>query len=168
MNSEHIIETERCLLRKFQPSDAEMMYELNLHPDILRFTTDPPFKSVADAGNFLKNYEGYLKPGFGRFAVVRKSDQSPIGWCGLKFIESEDEVDVGYRLLPSVWGQGYAPETAKACCNYGFNELGLERIVARIHKENERSVKVVKKIGMIYEKDLLYDGVMWLNYIVTK
>jgi RimJ/RimL family protein N-acetyltransferase len=162
---EYLLESDRCLMRKFSTDDATMLYHLNLHPDIIRFTTDPPFKDIIESADFIRNYNGYQPDGYGRMAVVRKKDLKPIGWCGLKYIPEEGEVDLGYRFLPEVWGEGYAPETGAVFLEYGFDSLNLSRIVARIHKENQRSVRVAQKLGMIYEKDLIYDGVGWMNYV---
>jgi RimJ/RimL family protein N-acetyltransferase len=146
--------------------DAESIYRLNIHPDIFRFTTDLPFESVEEAREFLKNYDAYSLYGFGRWAVVLKDTNAFIGWCGLKYIPEEKEVDIGYRFLPEYWGQGFAVETGLKCCEFGFAKLGLTRIVARVHKDNFRSIRVSEKMGMVYEKDLMYDGVAWLNYVL--
>lgn len=162
-----ILETGRFYLREMNIHDAESLYRLNLHPDIYRFTTDPPFESIKHAEQFLDSYHPYTTSGFGRWAVIGKHDGVFAGWCGLKYLLDENEVDVGYRLLPEFWGQGIAVETATACCTYGFRVAGLKRIVARIHKENSRSVRVAEKMSMKYEKDLLYNGVPWLNYVLT-
>jgi RimJ/RimL family protein N-acetyltransferase len=115
----------------------------------------------------LKAYDHYARYGFGRWAVVLKGNDTFIGWCGLKYLPEESEVDVGYRLLPEFWGMGFATETARACNEYGFSKLGLTRIVARVHKENFRSMRVAEKIGMIYEKDILFDGIPWANYVIS-
>ena len=161
-----ILETARCKLREFALSDAKSIYQLNMHPDIYRFTTDPPFETIAEAETFISNYDAYAKTGYGRWAVELKSGGQFIGWCGLKLHPEENEVDVGYRLLPEYWGNEYAVETALACCNWGFTEKKLKRIVARVHKENARSIRVVEKMNMIYEKDILYDGVPWMNFVL--
>src|SRR5687767_3867968 len=108
---DYIIETERCRLREMNTGDATKIYELNLHPDILRFTTDPPFESVQAANQFIQQYDAYAKTGMGRWAVELKTTGEFIGWCGLKLHSDENEVDVGYRLLPEFWGKGYAVET---------------------------------------------------------
>jgi len=162
----YILETERCFLRQMTIDDAPAIYRLNLHPDILRFTTDPPFISVEEAKEFLRNYDAYTKTEFGRWAVILKTTGEFLGWCGLKYIADENEVDIGYRFLPEHWGKGYAVETATACCKWGFQTKGLTRIVARIHKENLRSIRVAEKMHMVYEKDLDYNGVLWMNYVV--
>ena len=164
---QYILETERCRLREFNTNDASAIYKLNLHPDIFRFTTDPPFESESAAFSFLENYKTYTETGYGRWAVELKSSSTFIGWCRLKFLQKENEIDVGYRFLPEYWGQGFAVETARECCKWGFEVKGLTRIVARIHKENLRSIRVAEKLNMVYEKDLMYDGVWWLNYVIT-
>lgn len=165
MKSNILFETNRCFLREFSPEDAQAVYRLNLHPDIFRFTTDPPFENPDEAAAFLKNYKAYQISGFGRWAVILKDDNQFAGWCGLKYILGENEVDIGYRFLPEFWGQGLALETATVCIKAGIEEFGLKRIVARVHKENIRSIRVTEKLGLIYEKDLIYDGVPWMNYV---
>jgi ribosomal-protein-alanine N-acetyltransferase len=167
MVKKYILETTRCRLREMTSDDAVAVFQLNQHPDIFRFTTDPPFESAAAAKKFIESYDAYKRSGYGRWAVELKSTNDFIGWCGLKYHPEENEVDVGYRFLPEYWGFGYAAETGKACIDYGFG-IGLNRIVARIHKENARSVKVAIKMGMTYEKDLMFDGVPWLNYVIEK
>jgi RimJ/RimL family protein N-acetyltransferase len=164
----YVLETERCLLREMNMEDAVHILKLNQHPYIYRFTTDPPFIDLKEAEAFIAGYNPYQKQGFGRWSVEIKSTRQYIGWCGLKYILRENEVDVGYRLLPEFWGQGYAVETGLKCCQLGLQVYGLNRIVARIHKENVRSIRVAEKMNMTYEKDLMYDGIPWLNYVKTK
>ena len=153
-------------MRRFSTDDAELLYDLNLHPDILKFTTDPLFRETNEAADFISNYSGYDTEGYGRMAVVRKTDQKPIGWCGLKYLPDEGEVDLGYRFLPEVWGKGFAPETGAVFLDYGFNRLHLKRIIARIHTENLRSVRVAEKLGMKYENDTYSDNVRWMNFVI--
>lgn len=163
----YLLETPRCLLREMDEDDAEAVFRLNLHPDVFIFTTDPPFKNVEEATIFIRNYDEYRKHGMGRWAVDLKSTGAFIGWCGLRYLPEEKETDIGYRFLPEYWGQGFATETAYRCIGYGF-EMGLTRIVARVHKKNQRSIRVSEKLNMVYEKDLLYDGVPWMNFVIGK
>jgi RimJ/RimL family protein N-acetyltransferase len=162
-----ILETGRFYLRELNVRDAGSLYKLNLHPDIYRFTGDPPFESIHHSEQFLESYNPYATSGMGRWAVISKQDGVFTGWCGLKYLLDENEVDIGYRLLPEFWGQGIAVETATACCAYGFRVAGLKQIVARVHKENIRSVRVAEKMNMVYEKDLLYNGVPWFSYVLA-
>lgn len=150
---EWILETERLLLREITPEDAEIAYRLNLDPEVIRYTGDGPFASTEDARDFLQKYDHYRKYGFGRWAVIRKSDGEFLGWCGLKYSADTDEYDIGFRFFKKYWGQGYATEAAKACLEKGFKELGMKVIIGRAMKANRASIRVLEKIGLQYYRD---------------
>jgi RimJ/RimL family protein N-acetyltransferase len=166
--NKYLIETKRCLLRKFELEDAEWIYRLNLHPDIYKFTTDPPFQSIDHARDFLDNYRGYLIHGYGRWAVISKENSAPLGWCGLKLNKKTGDVDVGYRFLPEHWGFGYAVETGLSCCLHGFERMNLSKIIAQMHYQNSRSIRVAEKMGMKYEKHFILNTSKWLQYVIRK
>ncbi|PQB05292.1 GNAT family N-acetyltransferase [Aureitalea marina] len=153
-----IVETDRLILREFRPQDAEKMYLLNLDPEVIRYTGDPPFQSVQDASNFLTGYDDYKSNGYGRWAVLRKVDGEFIGWCGLKK-HQDGMVDIGFRFYRKDWGKGYATESAQATLNFGLEELALEEIVGRAARENLASIRVLEKLGMAYWKDAPCDGI---------
>ena len=153
-----ILSTERLLLREFSVHDANYMYQLNLDPEVIRYTGDPPFDSVEDASSFLKNYDDYHQNGYGRWAVLTKEDEEFVGWCGLKK-HPDGMVDIGFRFYQKDWGKGYATESAKACLDYGLHELGIPVIVGRAARDNVASIKVLEKLGMKYWKDAPCDGI---------
>ena len=146
-----IIETERLILRELNVLDAEHFFNLNADPEVLKFTGDKPFSSVADAEMFLKNYTDYHVNGFGRWAVILKGSDTFLGWCGLKLNE-ENFVDLGFRFFQKEWGKGYATESAKASLEVGFMVLNLEEIIGRAAIANKASVRVLEKLGMSYWK----------------
>jgi len=71
-----------------------------------------------------------------------------IGAAGLQPLEGGPEIEVGYRFLKAHWGQGYATESARASIAYGFDEVGLDRIVAVALAENTASRRVLEKCGL--------------------
>ena len=146
-----ILETERLLLRTFTTEDARLIYELNNDPDDTRFTGDP-ITDIAHAQQVLEQVilPQYVLYNHGRWAVHTKPDLEFIGWCGLKKRPERNEIDLGYRFLKSTWGKGYATEAAFACIKYGFEKLGLKRIVGRAMPGNIASLKVLEKCGMTY------------------
>ena len=146
-----ILETERLLLRTFTTEDARLIYELNKDPDVTRFTGDP-ITDIAHARQVLEQVilPQYVLYNHGRWAVHAKPSLEFIGWCGLKKRPERNEIDLGYRFLKSTWGKGYATEAAFACIKYGFEKLGLKRIVGRAMPGNIASLKVLEKCGMTY------------------
>ena len=146
-----ILETNRLVLREFILDDAEKFYQLNLNPNVIKYTGNAAFASINEAKLFLENYSDYKLNGFGRWAVINKSTNEFIGWCGLKFNELENETDIGFRFFEEEWNKGYATESATACLDYGFKTLKLNRIIGRAMKENTASIKVLEKIGLVYE-----------------
>ncbi|MBL7944006.1 MAG: GNAT family N-acetyltransferase [Flavobacteriales bacterium] len=154
----NILETERTYMREMTVHDAENAFVLNSDPEVIKYTGDAPFESVEAARVFLENYDHYRKFGFGRWAVINKSDESFMGWCGLKYTAELDEFDVGFRFLRMYWNRGFATETAKACIGLGFERFQMKEIVGRSMKENYGSIRVLEKCGMTYSGEFDFDG----------
>ena len=161
-----ILETERLYLREITIEDAENAYLLNLDPEVVKYTSDEPFENVECARTFLKNYDHYKKYGFGRWAVINKTDNEFLGWCGLKYTEELDEFDIGFRFFKKHWNKGYATESAKACLELGFKKFEMPKIVGRAMKENFGSIKVLEKIGLKYYKPFDFDGEAGVIYLI--
>jgi ribosomal-protein-alanine N-acetyltransferase len=160
----HILETDRLFLREWNIKDSENLYQLNLNPNVVKYTGDKAFESIAEAENFLANYKDYEINGFGRWAVNTKSNGEFLGWCGLKYVKELNETDIGFRFFEEHWNKGFATESAKACLKYGFENLNLKTIIGRAMAENVASQKVLEKIGMNYEREFNFDEHKGLIY----
>jgi len=145
-----LFESDRFYFREFHLEDAEALFNLNADPDVVKYTGDLPFESIEKARKFILNYDHYKNVGFGRWAVIKKHDDSFIGWCGLKHNE-ENEVDLGFRFYKSEWNKGYATESAKACIVYAKEVLKMDHIIARAAIENKASIRVLEKLGFIFQ-----------------
>ncbi len=145
----YLFESERLRFREMNADDAQFAFDLNNDPEVIQYTGDAQFESLEAAREFLQAYkEVYRKYGYGRWGMELKSTGELIGWCGLKFHESQNVTDVGYRLPKKYWNNGYATEAAIATINYGFTKFGLKRVVAHARKENTSSLRVLAKCGM--------------------
>jgi len=156
-----ITEAERLLLRNFHAFDGEAMDRIFGDEDVMCFEGEVQTKEwVRDwLKGCLENY--YQKWGFGPWAVVEKGSRGTIGYCGLFHfpdICGQPEIEIGYRLARSFWGKGYATEAALAVRDYAFNILGISRLIAMIDPGNSASVRVAEKVGMQYEKDVMFEG----------
>jgi RimJ/RimL family protein N-acetyltransferase len=146
-----ILETNRLLLRTFTKEDAQLLYDLNHDPEVIRYTGDP-IKNLDHAQQVLEQVilPQYALYNHGRWAVHVKPELEFIGWCGLKTRPELNEIDLGYRFIQAAWGKGYATEAAFVCIKYGFEKLRLPRIVGRAMPGNIGSIRVLEKCGMVY------------------
>jgi ribosomal-protein-alanine N-acetyltransferase len=91
-----------------------------------------------------------------------------IGWSGLTFLPETEEVEVAYLLGQAFWGKGLATEAARACVQYGFENVGLESIVGIVHPENIASQRVMEKLGMSFVDQSTYFGMECYRYSIDR
>lgn len=155
------LETDRLILRRMKPSDAEDMFEYASRPEVSEYLLWLPHTTPRFTKNYLHFLQSqYITKNFYDWAVTIKSTGKMIGTCGFtSFDLTNNAAEVGYVLSSSYWGLGIAPEALKRIIDFGFRELKLHRICARIMDGNVRSEAVAKKCGLIYEaamRDLLF------------
>ena len=156
-----VIQTERLTLQKATFDDAEFIFQLLNDPTFIDNIVDKGIKTLDDAKNYIQQslIDSYNTHGFGLYITRLKSDNTPIGLCGLLKREELEWPDVGYALLPEFVGFGYATEGAKASMEYGFKALGMSKIVAITSINNAASIKVLEKVGLRREKVIeIYGG----------
>lgn len=146
-----MLTTLRLILRPMILEDAHHLLELNSDPEVVRYTGDVACKDLRDAQKIITDLgqPQFEKFKMGRFTTLLK-DGTYVGWCGLKFHPQTNEVDLGYRFQRRHWNQGYATESSQAALDYGFNELKLGLIEARVMPANIASIKVIQKLGMTF------------------
>ena len=154
-----VLESERLLLRRLHPLDAEDMYAYAANPQVSTYLTWYPHESLAFTREYLQYVASRYAVGeFYDWAVVEKRSGRMIGTCGFTRIRCEDDVaEIGYVLHPATWGRGYAAEAGELVLRFGFERLGLRRIEARFIEGNEQSLAVMKKLGMTLEGYLRND-----------
>ncbi len=160
-------ETERLRHRAFTVDDAEAFFALNSHEEVMRFTGEARLASLEAAREAIRDYPDFDTVGYGRWACVLKETGAVIGFCGLKYLPDLEVVDVGYRFLPEYWGCGLATEACRASLAFGFETLGLRSIFAFVLPGNGASIRVLEKVGMRADGDLLFDGERVLRYVST-
>lgn len=151
-------ETKRLNLRAMTVADADAFFALNSHPQVMRLTGEPPLSSAEEARVAIENYPDFDSVGYGRWACVLKATGSFVGFCGLKYLNELDLVDVGFRFLPEYWGQGLATEACSASIAFGFEVLKLQKIVGLVLPNNAASIRVIEKCCMRQTGTVSYDG----------
>ena len=148
-----MIETERLLLRRWRDEDIDPYANLCADPEVMRYVGGgAPLtreQSEGQIAGFVRHWE---ERGFGLWAVEHKASGAFIGFVGLvyhdEWTEGEHKTEVGWRLNPAYWGEGFATEGAVASVRYGLEELGLERIISIIRPDNAASCRVAEKAGL--------------------
>jgi RimJ/RimL family protein N-acetyltransferase len=155
-----ILETERLILRRFSLEDAAFVVELVNDPAWLANIGDRKVRTLEDAEGYLRKgtLAMYEREGFGMYVVTLKDSGEAIGTCGLIKREELSDVDIGFAFLPRFRGRGFALESAAAVLEYGTSVIGLKRIVAIVSAANQRSIRVLEKIGLRFERTIRFPG----------
>jgi RimJ/RimL family protein N-acetyltransferase len=148
--SRQLLITERLALREFREDDVDALHRLNSDPRVMRYIGDGSTenreateRAVARSMKYYANY-----PGLGVWPAEDRKSGAFLGWFCLKYVPQTVEIEVGYRLAPEAWGHGLASEGARALVRYGFDELGLSRIIGLTHPDNAASQRVLQKAGL--------------------
>ena len=155
------LESGRLLLRKMMRRDAADMFEYSKNSDVTKFLLWSPHPDKAYTARYLAYIQSRYRSGdFYDWSIVWKDTDKMIGTCGFtRFDFDANSAEIGYVINPDFWGIGVAPEAVKLVLRFGFSELDLHRIEARYMVGNERSSRVMEKIGMKAEgvaRDSMY------------
>jgi RimJ/RimL family protein N-acetyltransferase len=145
------MQTLRLDMRVFAASDFDDLARLAADPRVMRHIGDGRPMSRTAIGELLARIVRYpaLYPDLGIWYTTRRDSGAFVGWFSLKYAGKSPDVEVGYWLLPAAWGQGFATEGATALVRYGFDDLGLDRIIGVTHPANRASQRVLTKAGLV-------------------
>lgn len=164
-----ILETPRLTLREFTSDDTEALELVLSDPEAMRFYPAPLDRAGVEQW-IVRNRERYARYGHGLWAMVLKSSDEMVGDCGLTVqeVDGVDEVEIGYHVRRDLWGQGLATEGARACRDYGFVRLPVERLISLIRPQNLPSQRVAEKNGMTVWKEIVWRGLPHLVYAIQR
>ncbi len=145
------VETERLVIRDFRPGDEDAVYGYARHDDFVRYLEIGRQTPESIAG-FVKRCRAEQAADPRReynLAITLAGDDRPVGGVSLHLQEPRlRKAGLGYALGPEHWGRGIASEAIRCVIALGFTVLGLNRIYAHIHDGNDRSRRVVEKLGL--------------------
>ncbi len=147
-----MITTERLILRKWQESDADAVYEYAKDPEVGPAAGWPVHTSVEESLDVVRN----VFNGAECYAICEKGTDKAIGAIELKLnghtdmTERDDECELGYWLGKPFWGRGYMPEAANALIRRGFEQLGMTTIWCGYYDGNSKSKRVQEKLGFTH------------------
>ncbi len=148
-----VLSTQRLTLRRMYRTDTDDMYEYAHQPIVTEYLTWAPHPDRRYTARYLSYLSGqYADGAFYDWGVVLRSENKLVGTCGFtSFSEENNSAECGYVISPAYWGRGIAAEALTEVMRFGFSTLGLHRIECRYMIGNDRSRRVMEKVGMRYE-----------------
>jgi RimJ/RimL family protein N-acetyltransferase len=164
-----ILETSRLILQEFSPEDAEQLAMVLSDPETMRYYPAPLDRAGVDAW-ISRNLQRYREHGHGLWAMLLKSRGEVVGDCGLTVqdVDGTNEIEIGYHVRRDLWGRGLATEAARACRDFGFARMPVERLISLIRPENLPSGRVAEKNGMTVWKEVMWHDRPHLVYAIRR
>lgn len=151
MKKEYLFTSLRLGFRNWTAADSASFTAMNTHPAVMQYF--PSLMSSTDSLALMERLQSqYEEKGYTYFAVETLADGQWIGMIGFSYQIYESPftpaVDIGWRLMPFAWGNGYAREGASRCLDFASETLGLSHIISVCPTVNLPSQKVMQSIGM--------------------
>ena len=153
--------TERLVLRDLVPADVDALAPIYGDPQVVRYIGGGETATLEETAAWIEHaLQRNRLEGWDMRAVERREDGVLLGRAGLgvRDIDGRSEHEVGYLLGREHWGKGYATEAAAAVRDDARERLGHRRLIALIDHGNDASVRVATKLGMTYERDVVFGG----------
>src|SRR5579863_624608 len=164
-----VLETQRLVLREFQHEDLDALAAILCDSETMRYYP-VSFDRAAVADWIQRNRTRYANDGHGLWAMILNSTRELIGDCGLvrQTVDAVDDIEIGYHVRRDLWNRGYATEAARACRDYGFANLKVDRLISLIRPENLASRRVAEKNGMTIWKEVTKVDLLHYVYAITR
>ena len=166
-----ILETERLLMRRLMASDLDDLYAFYRDPEIRRYFPEGTLtldETREELEWFLNGHPDH--PALGLWATIHKSTGQFIGRCGLLpwTIDGVAEVEIAYLIAKPWQRQGFGAEAARALVRYGFEVLGLKRLIALIDPAHEASIRTAMKAGLEFDREAEVDNAKCSIYAIKR
>jgi len=167
-----MIETNRLRLRGWQADDLQFLDAILGDPEVMEFS-DRGVLAKSDQATWLLAAQAPMRRNQlpGTLAIEQNNDGRVIGYVRLsRDLQriGEREAELGFRLAKFAWGHGFATEAVKGIMDATSSLAGLGRIVAIVDPHNHRSVHVLKRIGMSYENEILFEGYEYPDHLYAR
>jgi ribosomal-protein-alanine N-acetyltransferase len=156
------VETERLVCARTIPEHLDDLGRLLRNPLVAKTltATGDPASDAEVLASLEAKVEHWDQHGYGFWMLYDRVTGAFVGRGGLQrtVATGDDEVEIGWAIVPERWGEGLATELALASIEAGFGTLGLEQLIAFTLVGNAASRRVMEKAGFIYERDFQHVG----------
>lgn len=164
-----VIETPRLQLRQMTQADIPALLTVFGDPEVMQYYP-APFDEARMQRWVDWNQRSYTDHGHGLWTLILRSTGELVGDAGLvqQLVDGAPEIELGYHLRRDLWRQGLATEAALACLDYGFTQLGRQRLVSLISPQNTASRRVAEKIGMTLQREVAWKNKPTCIYAIER
>jgi RimJ/RimL family protein N-acetyltransferase len=167
------LKTDRLRLVRLCTDHTEMMHALSVDPEVRRYLWEGQLISLDEVAEIIQASDRCFSAiGTGFYALILEIPDDPnhgafVGFCGHRLFEGQDDVELRFGLHPQFWGRGFGHEAAITVLSQGFGECGVARVVACTDTPNQRSVRVLQRLGMSFVERRQWHGLDTVFYELT-
>ena len=164
-----MLATDRLTIRPFEMSDAEALHAFWADAEVRRYLWDGKILPIETVREIIRqSIEDFETHGFGFFSLDLKATEPMIvGFCGFRRFEDDEQIELLFGILPDYWGEGFVTEAAREVLRHGFEEAGIRRVIAAVDTPNQRSVRLLMRLGMCFEGRREWHGLDTVFYALT-
>ena len=150
------LQTTRLRLVPLELGHVAVMHELSVDPEVRRYLFEGHIIPIQQVEDMIATSERcFAERGVGFYAMYIAIESDPndgafVGFCGLREFESSEDIELLFGMQPRFWGRGFGQEAARAVMQYGFDQCGFESVRAAADTPNQRSVRVLQRLGMSF------------------
>ena len=143
-----ILTTERLTLRQLAINDEQEIFTLRSDSEINKYLDRQVSNTIDDARNFINKIVENINKNDSLYWAITLSDRNILVGtiCLFGFSDENDKCEIGYELLTNFQGQGIMKEALEKVIDYAFNTIKVQKIEACLHRDNQRSVKLLEKL----------------------
>jgi [ribosomal protein S5]-alanine N-acetyltransferase len=160
------INTNRLLLRQPTPNDAQDLFTLRSNIEVMKYVNRPLAKTMDDAKELIAKINGLIatNEGINWCITLKENPKKVMGNIGIWQLKKEDyRGEIGYMLHPDFWRKGIMQEAIEAVINYGFSQMKLHSLEAKINPLNTASASILEKNNFVkeahFKEDCFWEGV---------
>ncbi len=167
------IKTARLQLRPLDGSHIDSLHEMSVDREVRRYLWEDEIIPRERVEEMVRLSEAcFADHGTGFYAMYLADADDPaygefVGFCGHRIYEDGHSMELLFGMLPRFWGRGFGQEAARRVLEHGFKDCGIERVLAVTDTPNQRSVRVLQRLGMSFAKRGERHGLDTMFYEVT-
>lgn len=164
------LQTNRLRLTPLTDEHVDEMHTLSVDPDVRKYLFEDQIIPRSRVEEMIARSEScFAERGTGFFALYIDIENDPYdgqfaGFCGLRVFEDGQDMELLLGINPRVWGRGIGGEAARAVLRDGFENGQLNHVIAAVDTPNQRSVRVLQKLGMSFRERRQWHGLDTVFY----